>query len=579
MAMNPEDFKRNQESQTQQVLFSRKKKKPSQRAPMDASPGVGAAAPAINAAQGIESADASQEVELSPEAAGLAAPAPAAPALAPAPILAPAVPVARQLPGVASASPLQLPPESSMTIPNPTVITPTPSRISIVNAAEEKRNAEKRGVKRDRDLSKLPFPNKFIFTVDRFPFYITLPVDLSIQEEGSNKRKLGEDELVVFLDDVRMPFKIIDNKVVIELNEVPFAKLYKPTEFDKLTVLISVYYKKEYVRRHNLDLGSQSQSQGQQNVPYVPNKVNNVPEALGELQKARIYKGIITFFMSAEIGFDPENHSDDDSDAEYMRGVVAKKRFGLAKILKLPMLQNAQETLYKLIQSYLRGDFFLGDPQNINAKEQEKTRRNLTFTATMQKGDTKEARKHIAAILIEVAKYYTQNCSKDADFRNGVLQLLDFSHGLGSIGEEAFRLILNMKNSPFANRKSMIAFRFPRSVNHEIGIVQVMIAPTGEMREILKEINQKEAAELFNQWQKNTDGDSFMANFEESFAKLSLSKEEAEAAASGNIIPDVQMKDARDEAEQPGQSQGEEQAVSQEIDVARGEPARKRRRI
>lgn len=354
-----------------------------------------------------------------------------------------------------------------------------------------------------------PDPCRFIFNESTFPVDVRLPAAVLMRKDSQGQVSyLKADDIVCFFDDVLMPFRIQNNTIIIEVQRNPFEKLYRPKEYDNLAITVAVYRRGGRVPTPGLNLAA-LMGQVRANVETK----NEAPQ--GSQSEDIIYKSTFRYYMhSPELGDGASDSESDEDEQAIPKGVVAKRRYHMADHLQLAMTFKGQESFYTVIQGYLRGGFFAGTQQD---RLNEKSKRNALFTEVM-KQDVPAARKYVADMLVEVGEYYLSHCRQEPDFREGLLQLLDFAHSLGSFGLAAFQTILG--KSPFVNANKPIGFRFPRKFGADVRNVLVTAAPDGSISELVEG-----DPSTANQRQGSAD-DDLSADFEiPAFAKLSITDE------------------------------------------------------
>lgn len=311
-----------------------------------------------------------------------------------------------------------------------------------------------------------PQPFRFIFGEDALPASVHLPEGvLARKNEAGDVYYLGKDDIICSFDDVAMPFKIENNKIIIEIPRNPFEKLYRPKEYDQTAMSIMVYNKKGKIPKLGLNLSGS------------PLPASDLP-ADASVKPSILYKGIFRFYMSNSALNNGASDSDSDEDERAIpTRVVAKRRYHMSEHLQLAMPFEGQEAFYRLIQIYLSGGFFNG---SLEERAKEKSKRNQAFTEVM-KQDVGTTRRFAAEMLVIIGKYYHMNCDQEKDYREGILQLLDFSHSLGAVGITPFNSIL--KGSPFDVSDRTICFRFLRKFGADINNIIVARTPEGDLSE------------------------------------------------------------------------------------------------
>lgn len=357
------------------------------------------------------------------------------------------------------------------------------------------KNTKKRKEKGSRGFGR-PEPCRFIFKKDEFPFEIQLPENiLRTKDSQGNIVSLKENDILVFLDDCLMYFKIENNRIKIKFNKEPFEKLYSPQKYDNLGITVVVYrnngrfvptpgvtitenfMSKNNIQNNNNTSNTNTISNSNDMDTSKETKIKKdtkVQSAHGEI----IYKGTFRFYMKPDLD-DLASDSESDQDEQAIpKGVVAKRRYNMSEYLQLSMTDLGKTAFYSVIQAYLRGAFFNGDSKQI---AEEKTKRNESFTKAMKNG-VPAARKYVSDMLGEVSKYYIKYCNNEKDYLKGLIQLLDFCHSLGVIGLIPSHAILHavqfFKGKGNSSKKDVSEDLTPDFVANIFGEMSISNEPT-----------------------------------------------------------------------------------------------------
>lgn len=360
-----------------------------------------------------------------------------------------------------------------------------------------------------------PNPYRFVFTKDNFPMTIILPANVLLKRDmavngQSNARYIDPKEIVVYIDDVLIPFRVINNIIHIDIHSSPFGNLNKPNEYDHLAVSVQVFMRggkrnckvqfpvinnEPNMNTSNLSFNNMAISDSSlksikeksldinlMNDPiYKSNtqagsavEVNTV-----SLESELIYKSTFRFYMKSPENADIASDSDSDSDENEIENTTrAKRRYpNLGELLKLNMSVKAKNILVDMLQGYLKGGFFIGSEKDLKV---EKHLRNGVF-AEIMKGEALPA--YVADMLLKVGKYYVKNCKNNKDFQEAIMQLLDFSHALGIYGKKTFYELINMAAlTPTIDKP--LRLRFSRGSVGETTNILVIVFKTSNDNEL-----------------------------------------------------------------------------------------------
>lgn len=351
-----------------------------------------------------------------------------------------------------------------------------------------------------------PDPCRFVFNESTFPVDVKIPEGVLLKQDNQGQPGyLTADDIVVFFDDVLMPFTIQNNIITVKVSENPFFKLYRPKEYDNLAITVAVYKKdgrvptpglnlannpsqqnlNEQARtntQNSMDTKNEGRVQSQTSMDTKSDSKQSSNPVKGSAHGDILYKSTFRFYTrSPELGDGASDSESDEDEQAIPKGVVPKRRYHMPEHLQLSMTHDGQVAFYTVIQGYLRGGFFHGTEQDRAAA---KTKRNSLFTDCM-KQDVKAARSYVAEMLVEVAQYYMTYCKQEPDYKEGILQLLDFSHALGEIGVKPFAVII--KDSPFINPNKNACFRFQRKFGAEIKNCIVTVSPKFDVTESIEQ--------------------------------------------------------------------------------------------
>lgn len=345
-------------------------------------------------------------------------------------------------------------------------------------AAESKHLAEKRKRKiqetRSKNLPKMN-PSRFFFSKevlasrDKLLLSATFPENTLVQ--GGDR--LTAEDIVVYFDDVMMPFQVENNTIRVFVPRDPYIKLYRPKEYSNIEISVVIYMKnktgsfiaafptKELAEKRESSVLSVINSPAAALLEDPKKKYNvhklgmNMIGAKPEwLQAKMIHKSTLRIYCQ------PPNHgniaSDSESDHEETvpTGVVAKNRFNLDQHYRLPISFRAKNVLYTIMQGYLHGAFIHGDPKAEKSSRNTRFTDSLRYTPEMaEEQRVQQAHQFAVEMLEAVGRYYlskenifrgNQDLRKSENFREGLLQLLDFCHAFGSQGSKPFQIIFQL---------------------------------------------------------------------------------------------------------------------------------------
>lgn len=443
-------------------------------------------------------------------------------------------------------------------------------------------------------ISKAPVENKiiknnkpdrdyYIFNHDSFPFPISLPQSVLLYQEKelANKnqenknqsdknptdkiksRLLKKEEIAIRLDDVEMPFDIINNTLVVSFYANPFAKLNRPQEYTILTFRIRVFLIKTTLVNNPEKNEAKIKDEIEKNESSMGNNVNSktrskldtgksfIEDSEAETDNKQnkvqtfelIYNTPFTFYMShaiADEDLNSEERKEDDEAGENVKGVIAKRKFNMGPILQLDLPYRGQQILYDILSVYLKGNFYLS--KNI---EQIKSSRNEKYTSVMNQNDTAIGRQYICLILNEISQFLNQYESSDINLFNltnlinlrfAWVQMFDYAHSLGtgpigSIGPQFLVHLLQESFQQFFQQNERVTFKFERlgsfgnmPAKREVTL-EVTLTSDGRSKAMINQIISEylglsgSAKERSNEKERNRD---YVPNiiFEKSQAKL-----------------------------------------------------------